>query len=163
MPNASESFLKRNAQDCADSKPPCPEPKRPLCNDPVAEAPREESHYQRVIVRITSFRRKFLDPDNLIGGSKYFTDGLRYAGLISGDAEAQIRLEVSQQKVSSKAAECTRIEIIPLDQPPGKTRAQLIEQYWATCQDTWNRPAFDAFMETLGDDDLRHYITLGKE
>ena len=41
------------------------------------------------------------------------------------------------------------------------TRAQLIEQYWATCHDTWNRPAFDAFMETLSDVDLRNYLTHG--
>jgi hypothetical protein len=42
-------------------------------------------------------------------------------------------------------------------------RAQLIELCWANCQDTWNRLAFDAFMETLSEQDLRYYIAMGKE
>lgn len=163
FPHATNSFIKANAEDCPDSPSPSPKPERPLRDDPVGETPREESDTTRTLVRITSFRRRLLDPDNLMGGSKYFTDGLRYAGLISGDAEAQIRLEVSQQKVKSKADECTRIEIEPLDQAPtkGVTRIQLIEQYWEQGRHSWNREAFDVFVETLSDVDLKHYMTHG--
>jgi hypothetical protein len=129
----------------------------------VAEAPREEGYSGRVVVRITSFRRRLLDPDNLFGGSKYFTDGLRYAGLLRGDAEAQIRLEVSQRKVKIKTEECTRIEIEPIAPTPvqAMTRAELIEAYWANCSSSWNRPAFDVFMETMDEETLRQYIQMG--
>ena len=161
FPYASKSTFARNAG--VDSPPPSPEPERSVCHDALAEAPREERYPSRVVVRIVSFRTRLLDADNLVGGSKYFTDGLRYAGLISGDAEAQIRLEVSQRKVQSKAEECTRIEIEPIAPTPvqAMTRAELIEAYWANCSSSWNRPAFDVFMETLDEEALRQYIQMG--
>ena len=111
FPYASKSTFARNADP--HSSPPCPKPKRPIRDDPLAAAPRKESHLGRVVVRIISFRTRLLDADNLVGGSKYFTDGLRYAGLIPGDAETQIRLEVRQEKVQTKQDEHTRIEIEP--------------------------------------------------
>lgn len=116
FPNASKATIARNIG--ADNQTPSPEPQCAVCHDSLAETPREKGNLDRVVVRIVSFRTRLLDADNLVGGSKYFTDGLRYAGLISGDAEAQIRLEVSQQKVKSKAEERTQIEIEPLDQTP---------------------------------------------
>lgn len=112
LPYASKSTIARNLDP--DRQAPCPQPQQAVCHDAVAKAPREEGHPGRVAVRITSFRRRLLDPDNLVGGTKYFTDGLRYAGLLPGDTEAQIRLEVRQQKVKAKSDECTLIEIEPL-------------------------------------------------
>ncbi len=71
----------------------------------------EGGHAARCAVRIKSFRTRLLDPDNLIGGTKYFVDSLRYAGLIHDDREADITLSVSQEKVSHKKEEQTEIQI----------------------------------------------------
>lgn len=79
---------------------------------PLAEVSREEKMSLRPVVRIASFRRRVLDPDNLIGGCKYFIDGLRHAGLIPDDRPEDITLEVRQEKVTSKIEERTEIEIL---------------------------------------------------
>lgn len=169
LPNASKSFLKRNASNCADNQAPNPKPQRPIRDDALGAPQRKASNNGRIAVRFTSFRRRLLDPDNLYGGTKYFTDSLRYAGLIPGDTEVQIQLEVSQEKVATKEEEHTLIEIEPivditrvrlseiLDRPA------LIEAYWSQCSQSWNRQAFDAFMETLSDEDLLRYVQIGKE
>lgn len=86
-------------------------PQCPVQDEPVAEAKGEAQHPRRIVVRIASFRRRLLDPDNLTGGTKYFVDSARYAGLIPGDRPDQITLEVSQHKVSRKEEERTEIEI----------------------------------------------------
>lgn len=163
FPNASKSFLRRNAQNNPSHQASGPEPQPVICHDAVAAPPRKESNPGRVIVRIKSYRQRLLDPDNLIGGTKYFTDGLRYAGLISGDAEEEIRLEVSQEKVKSKADECTTIEIEPDYPTPllAMDRPQLVKAFWLTCSATWNQEAFNTFIQTLSDDDLRQYLTHG--
>lgn len=89
----------------------CAKPQPPVRHEPVAEATGKAGHSGRVTVRIASFRRRLLDPDNLTGGTKYFVDGARYAGLIPGDRPDQITLEVSQHKVSRKEDERTEIEL----------------------------------------------------
>lgn len=90
-----------------------PQPEHVVLDDTLGTAPGKEEHPHRIAVCITSFRRRLLDPDNLIGGAKYFVDGLRYAGLIPGDNPEQITLEVSQVKVKTKHEERTEIEITP--------------------------------------------------
>lgn len=64
----------------------------------------------RILVRVTSFRRRLLDEDNLC--EKFHTDLCRYAGLIPSDAPGTTKIEVSQEKVGSKEAERVRIEIV---------------------------------------------------
>lgn len=59
-----------------------------------------------------------LDPDNLAGGSKYFTDACRYFGLISDDRPQDIELTVCQVKVASTKDERTEIEIDPCPLTP---------------------------------------------
>ena len=161
MPHASEAFIKRNAEDCADSPPPSPEPQRAVRDEPLGKSEGEEKSPDRVRIRVISFRRRLIDPDNLC--PKYHVDCLRYCGFIRNDTAQDIILEVSQRKVQSKAEECTRIEIQPIAQAPVKdmTRAELIEAYWANCSSSWNRPAFDVFMETMDEETLRQYIQMG--
>lgn len=65
-------------------------------------------HTGRVLVRVTSFRKRLLDEDNLC--EKYHLDCLRYAGIIQDDSAAKAKIEVSQVKIGSKEKE--RIEII---------------------------------------------------
>lgn len=92
--------------------------KQTLCHESVAAEKREDRDSPGHVVRITSFRRRLLDADNLFGGTKYFTDGLRHAGLIPGDEPDVIRLEVRQVKVKTKAEERTEIEIEPQSPTP---------------------------------------------
>jgi hypothetical protein len=81
-----------------------------VCNEPVAAKTGEAGHPDRVHVRIVSFRRRLIDPDNLC--PKYFVDCTRYAGWIKDDNAKEITLEVRQVKVKTKAEERTEIEII---------------------------------------------------
>lgn len=62
---------------------------------------------KRVLVRVTSFRKRLIDEDNLC--EKYHVDLCRYAGIISGDAPEQTKIEVYQ--VKSKE-EYIKIEVI---------------------------------------------------
>lgn len=75
-----------------------PKPQPAVCDDALGTPPREAQGPSRLVVSITSVRRRLLDADNLAGGAKYILDGLRYAGLIHGDAPDQITLVVSQRK-----------------------------------------------------------------
>lgn len=87
-------------------------PEQVVCNESMAETKGETGHARQIVVVIKSYRRRLLDPDNLTGGTKYFVDGCRYAGLIPGDKPDQITLQVSQEKVKSKDQERTEIEIL---------------------------------------------------
>lgn len=109
FPNASEAFIRANTTDGAA---PSPQPEPAVCNEPVAEKAGKGKDAGRVVLRVVSFRRRLLDPDNLC--PKYFVDCVRYSGLIADDREQDIRLEVSQQKVSRKEDERTEITIEPL-------------------------------------------------
>lgn len=79
------------------------EPQQAVCDEPVAEAQRETKYPSRTFVRITAFRRRLLDPDNLC--PKYFIDGIRYAGLIPNDRPQDIILEVRQEKSNDERTE----------------------------------------------------------
>ena len=63
------------------------------------------------IVRIKSFRVRFLDLDNLYGGCKFLIDSLRGANVIPDDDPQSIKLEVSQEKVKGYANEKTEVEV----------------------------------------------------
>lgn len=64
------------------------------------------------VVRFTLCRVKLLDVDAKYASVKDLLDGLQYAGLIHGDKEGQITLEVLQEKVSSFKDEQTVIEVL---------------------------------------------------
>jgi len=88
---------------------PSSKPKRTSRHESMGQKEGKNGHPIRLLVSVTSFRRRLLDPDNLI--PKYFVDCLRYCGILSGDTEAEVDLRISQKKVSSKAEERTEIEI----------------------------------------------------
>ena len=64
------------------------------------------------LVRFTLRRVKLLDVDAKYGSIKDLLDGLHHAGLVDGDKEGQVRLEVDQVKVAHYADETTEIEIV---------------------------------------------------
>jgi hypothetical protein len=84
-------------------------PERVVQNEPVAAPKGKAENTGRVLLRVTSFRRRLIDPDNLC--PKYFIDALRYAQVIGDDSAAHVTLQVSQVKVKTKAEECTIIEL----------------------------------------------------
>ena len=64
------------------------------------------------LVRFTLRRVRLLDVDAKYSSVKDLLDGLANAGLIPGDQEGQIDLQVYQEKVGHFAEESTVIEII---------------------------------------------------
>ncbi len=91
---------------------PSPVAKRPVRDAALAEGEGEKGYTGRVSVRITSFRRRAIDPDNLCG--KYALDCLRYSGILRDDRAAEIEFSTAQKKVTRKEEERTEIEIAPI-------------------------------------------------
>jgi len=92
-----------------DSKP--SKQTRALGSDYARKAPRTACpHVVFVLCRV-----RLLDIDAKYGSIKDLLDGLQYAGLIHGDKEGEITLEVRQEKVKKYALERT---IIGIDYPP---------------------------------------------
>lgn len=71
---------------------------------------RKEEHSGRILVCVTSYRRKLLDRGNLC--AKYFIDAARYAGFLRDDTESEIVEIVRQYKVVLESEERTEIEIV---------------------------------------------------
>jgi hypothetical protein len=118
FPHASEQFLRRNATDDparSDSARPVPVPESPSVNGALATRQAEARDTRKRIVRITSFRARLLDDDNVCG--KFHTDAIRYcrAGILPDDAPGCCEIITSQIKVATKAEERTRIviELLP--------------------------------------------------
>ena len=82
---------------------------RNLGNGPLAKGETEKGNPERVLVRVTSVRKRLIDEDNL--AEKYHVDCCRYAGLIHGDEPSKTKIEVCQRKAEKDEAEHTIIEI----------------------------------------------------
>lgn len=109
FPRASQSFLRLNPPVGAAPAALVECGPRP---GPLGTAPAEEGDSGRVLVRVTSYRRRLLDEDNLC--EKYVVDCCRYAGLLHADTPAEAHIEVRQIKVKGKENEGTLIELNPL-------------------------------------------------
>lgn len=92
--------------------PPRPKPKRAPVPPLAGCAQGKGGHPGRILVSITSHRRRLLDPDNIV--VKYFVDCLRYSGLLRDDRNEDIELRVSQKKVQTAEEERTEITLTPL-------------------------------------------------
>lgn len=88
---------------------PCTEFKQAVCHEPLAKAKGKEGDTGRFRVRVTSFRRRLTDQDNL--APKFFIDCLRYAGVIPDDSPQAIDYTITQVKVRKKEEERTEIEV----------------------------------------------------
>jgi len=80
-----------------------------LRHEPLAKAKGKEDDTGRFRVRVTSFRRRLTDQDNL--APKFFIDCLRYAGVIPDDSPQAIDYTITQVKVRKKEEERTEIEV----------------------------------------------------
>lgn len=82
---------------------------RRVSHEPMGAAPAQKGHPGIRSVSVISRRIRLLDADNLC--CKFHIDSLRYLGILAGDSPKHITLSVSQEKVASKADECTLITI----------------------------------------------------
>jgi hypothetical protein len=96
-----KTILSSKSESC-DSKP---EP--PVLNGALGPTEREKAHTGRILVRITIFRKRLVDPCN--AGQKYLVDCLRYSGILVDDREQDIALEIRQEK--TRGEEETLIEL----------------------------------------------------
>jgi len=117
FPNASESFIRNNiAINKAGGETSSAKPEQVVRVESMGKKEGKAGNtkgFSRRLVRITSYRRRLLDFDNLTGGCKYFLDSCKYSGLIPDDRPQDIAVEVVQVKVKSKADERTEITIAP--------------------------------------------------
>jgi hypothetical protein len=111
--NASPAFKMLNPHIFHENRRPLPNPK-PKQNKAAALGATvrgEKKGVRRTRVRFVGYRVKPLDPDNFAGSCKDLLDGLRHAGLISGDEPWRIIFETEQEKVAHYKDERTEIEI----------------------------------------------------
>ena len=123
FPKASASFLKLNEPKPIPVPPhnpaPAAQPKRSLCNGSLATCEAQKVDSAFYLVRITSFRSRLIDSDNLCG--KWHCDALRYAGVLPDDAPERALIETRQIKCA-KGEERTEI-LIEISTPPPPPRA----------------------------------------
>jgi hypothetical protein len=96
----------------AGSLAPSAEPKRSPAAEQVAAPTREAVVQERRLVRVTSFRARTTDDDNIY--HKDLLDALTESGAIVDDSKAWIELERHQVKVGHVWQERTEVEVMSL-------------------------------------------------
>lgn len=82
---------------------------RGLGDEPLAEEETKRSDRKGFLVRVTSFRHRLLDEDNLC--AKYHVDLCRYAGALPSDAPGLCKIEVAQIKIGRGELESTVVNV----------------------------------------------------
>lgn len=72
----------------------------------------QERTSQKFFVRVTSFRKRLIDEDNLC--EKYHVDLCRYAGIMPSDAPTETKITVGQEKVKTSEEERVEIKVYQL-------------------------------------------------
>lgn len=90
---------------------PNPEPQHHQTPALGATAQGKTESLPSTVVSFTGYRVRPLDPDNFAGSVKDLLDGLRHAGIISGDEPWRITLKTNQVAVKHFAEEKNVIEI----------------------------------------------------
>jgi hypothetical protein len=105
-PRVSQDVIRLNCPNGISSGP---KPEQVVHNGTDGKTAGKKKNTGSRLISITSFRKKLIDPDNLIG--KYFIDSLRYAGIIHDDRAEDITYQISQRKVEEETQEKTLIRI----------------------------------------------------
>lgn len=92
---------------------PAAELERPIRDGALGPLQLQKGTGQGFLVRVTSFRTRLLDEDNLC--EKYHVDLCRYAGMLPGDSPATTRIEVRQKKTGKGEPEKVQIEIFEIE------------------------------------------------
>lgn len=102
FPNASPDLLSRNTSQASIVE-------RDSRDESLAKKEVQGRAGKRVLVRVTSVRKRLLDEDNLC--EKYHVDLCRYAGVISGDEAGKTKIETAQRKAEKDEEEKVIIEV----------------------------------------------------
>jgi len=118
FPNCTEQFLRLNASDAVRTvgvPVPAGHPRqtakleRGAGHGALAAGQVQKADAAKFFVRVTSYRRRLLDEDNIC--EKFAVDCCRYAGVLPGDNPAQARIITTQEKAGSQEEERTEIII----------------------------------------------------
>lgn len=112
FPNASDSFLRLNPNLRPDGQAPGAKLEPSAGHGPLAAIQAEAGDTAQFLVRVTSFRVRLCDEDNL--AVKWFVDCVRYAGAIPDDAPEIAHIEARQFRVKTAAEERTLIEVFAI-------------------------------------------------
>lgn len=118
FPNASPTCIRissakpRQASSHLDNPRQAAELEPDHGNGALGAIPVQRKTSGRFFVRVTSYRKRLLDEDNLC--EKYHVDLCRYSGMLPQDSPGTAKIEVCQQKVGSKEQERVQIEIFEL-------------------------------------------------
>lgn len=110
FPNASDSFIRANSDSGHPRSSAKLEPD--TWDGALGQAQIQDRPSGHFFIRVTSFRKRLLDYDNLC--EKYHIDCCRYAGVIPSDDPTQTQIEVCQVKTRKGEAEFTRVEVFLL-------------------------------------------------
>lgn len=102
FPNASPDLLAYNSKQVTIME-------RDSRDAPLGKKKVQGSTSQRILVRVTSVRKRLIDEDNLC--EKYHVDLCRYAGIISGDEASKTKIETIQRKAEKGEEEQVIIEV----------------------------------------------------
>lgn len=113
--NASDAFKRLNpalfsdVSIKADNQASTPKLECSAEPKPLAARKAKKADRRFFFIRVTSFRRRLLDEDNLC--EKFHVDLCRYVGVLPDDSAAKARIVTTQEKVSRAEEERTEIEI----------------------------------------------------
>jgi hypothetical protein len=108
-----QSQIRRQLADAAAPRVVLPDSQQRQCPKALAGSDEGETQSTRLPrVRFTLVRKKLLDVDAKYASVKDLLDGLAIAGIIPGDKEGQITLEVVQRRTTKGEPEQTIIEVI---------------------------------------------------
>lgn len=111
FPHASESFLRRNSDENKISSKISHAEQRERTQTLAVGHGRETPRARLPHICFTLCRHKLLDCDAKWASVKDLLDGCWRSGIVDGDREDQITLEVRQEKVPQSEEELTIIEI----------------------------------------------------
>lgn len=110
FPNASPSFIRANTD--TGNPGPVTELESDTRDGALGQAQIQKRTSEKFLVRVTSFRKRLLDYDNLC--EKYHVDCCRYAGIVPADDPTQTEIEVRQVKTLKGEDEFTRVEVFQI-------------------------------------------------
>ena len=106
FPKSSEAFIQANCTAAAIVE-------RGPGDEPLAKEEVQGQVSGRVLVCVTSVRKRLLDQDNLC--EKFHVDLLRRAGVIYDDAPGQCQIETRQRKIEKGEQEHSLIEVFTVN------------------------------------------------
>lgn len=106
---AKSQGIASNDHPDTDRRTPVAQPERGSGDGALAAAQAKEGDPAFYVVRVTSYRTRLLDTDNLV--PKWHIDALRYAGILPADSPDCCQVITTQRKVAKRTEERTELTI----------------------------------------------------